>query len=208
MGICTTLEKCLLTEKTVSDTFFEYIAPVLRREKLFFQRESNPILDHLGVDAILAYNNEIGYVDIKNHRCKDVIIKRPNYALELETSSPRDMELRECGWFVNKNKVTQMYVFLFWTGAADDINDMRVCIFKKSDIISKLKMLGIDAMNWKSITAALPTLYNGNLYWHLKNGMRIAQSLNLPEKPLNLVIPWQLLEDVAIFDEVFDIQKL
>ena len=203
MGICTALEKCLMTEKSVSDVFFTQVAPKLKKHKIFIQKENNPVLDRVGIDAVIARDSKIEYMDIKNHAASDVERRHPNYAFELESSRRNQLDKRYDGWLVDSKKVTQVYAFLFWEGSAENIKCIRVCILERNAVINKLKDIGIDIENWKTYTDFTPKLYNGNLYWFFDSDIRISQSLSLPEKPMNLVVPWQFFADITILDDVF-----
>lgn len=191
-------------EKKVNDTFFSRIVPEMKNDKFFFQREDDLRLDRIGVDAVMAYKSKIDYVDLKHHRFKLIQEMHPQYAFELETGwRDSDETERHDGWFVHRSKVTGVYGFLFWDGTPDRIEHMRVCLIRKQDIIQRLKSFGIDIEHWHERTKVQPKLYNGNYYWFIYENIRIAQSLSLPEKPVNLVIPWQYLEDIVIYDKLF-----
>lgn len=199
-----TVLEYLAVEKKISDFFFERIVPVIKKDKIFLQRETNRRLDHLGVDAVMAHKSKIEYVDLKHHAFFHVLERHPGYAFELETGWRDSFDKkRHSGWFVNRCKVTDVYGFLFWNGTPDNIENIRVCLIRKQDIIQKLKSLGIDLANWEKYIETPPKLYNGNHYWFIHENIRITKSMSLPEQPLNLIVPWYYLQDIVIFDKLF-----
>lgn len=203
-----TVFEFLVVERKISDFFFKRIVPLLRRDKIFLQRETNRNLDHLGVDAVMAHKFRIEYVDLKHHAFFHVSERHPDYAFELETGwRDSEMKKRHSGWFVNRRKVTNVYGFLYWNGTPDNIENMRVCLIRKQDIIEKLTSLGIDVGNWEKYIEAPPKLYNGNHYWFIHENIRITKSMSLPEQPINLVIPWHYLEEIVIYDKLFCISE-
>lgn len=201
------IEQCRSVEKKVTNAFFQKVAPILRRYKIYFQREHNTVLDRLGVDAVMAHNGRIEYVDIKHHASPRVRAWHPNFAFELESARRPSLDKRFEGWLTDPKKVTETYTFLFWDGIPDDIRDMRVCVLRRNDVITVLHKLGIDIKNWRAYTASKPLVRNGNRYWRLTQDIRIVQSCSLPEAPINIVVPWQLLKDITVIDEVFSMNR-
>ena len=157
-------------------------------------------MDRIGVDMLMMHDNRITYGDIKAHNAGNLIERRCDIALELETCYTRNLRNRYPGWFVSDKKVTDTYAFLLWSSNGSIINDMRVRIFYRSDAINLLRSIGIDVYRWREYTSSIPYTTKNKKYWYLQNGIRIVESLAYPERPINLVIPWQVLSPIFIVD--------
>lgn len=200
----TVFHEFIAVERKISDIFFERIVPLIKRDHIFLQRETNRRLDSLGVDAVMASKSKIDYVDLKHHAFYFIKERHPDYSFELETGW-RDTPVKDRyhGWFVSSKKVTDVYGFLFWNGTPDNVENMRVRLIRRTAIKEKLLSMGIDVENWYSYTNAPPKLFNGNKYWFIYENIRIVQSMFLPEQPINLVVPWYYLKDIVILDKLF-----
>lgn len=200
------VDQCLTTETQISSIFFDTIVPKLFQEdNILLQREHREPLDRIGVDMLMLHGNRISYTDIKAHNAGTYPERRCNVALELETCYTSNLRTRYPGWFLSNKKVTDAYAFLLWTKGPTGPKDMRVRIIYRADIIGLLEQYGIDVFRWQDYTTMVPDFANGKKYWHLSSGIRIVESCQYLERPINLVLPWQLLSPLFIVDRDYHI---
>ena len=135
-----------------------------------------------------------------DYRMKDL----NTYSFEVWSGNNKD----ERGWFVNPKSITTHYLLL-WFKSDKDINKITsytAALISKKKLIKYLESIGVDIDN---------EIYFFNSYWKkpypsprfhsdenkksedIKAGIRMVQSFNKKECPINMIIPKEILLKVA-----------
>lgn len=128
-----------------------------------------------------------------------------SYAMELEFIN-RAGKLND-GWFVNDTQINNSYCLIYTdrvdapynTFTTEDIKDVTVIVVKKYTIKKYLDDKGWTSKNLKRKCKEIRDNdgYNVNLGNLQKNGVKFSYSRNLPEKPINILIPREELENMS-----------
>ena len=116
------------------------------------------------------------------------------------------------GWFVDKNKVNNSYLFV-WIDEADseeihsvdEIHKAEIALVKKENIAKYLRSLGFDREK------LVDTAYNmrANAIEHNGNaktmGYKFTHSMKLNEAPINVLIPRKNLIKMSDFTKIYNI---
>lgn len=127
------------------------------------------------------------------------------YAMELEFIN-RGGRLND-GWFVNNSQTNNSYCLIYTdrvdapydTFTTEDIKDATVIVVKKYSIKKYLEDKGWTSENLKKKCKEIRDNdgYRVNMGNLQKHGLKFSYSRNLPEKPINVLIPREELEEMS-----------
>ena len=127
------------------------------------------------------------------------------YAMELEFIN-RGGRLND-GWFVNNSQTNNSYCLIYTdrvdapydTFTTEDIKDATVIVVKKYTIKKYLEDKGWTSENLKKKCKEIRDNdgYRVNMGNLQKHGLKFSYSRNLPEKPINVLIPREELEEMS-----------
>lgn len=127
------------------------------------------------------------------------------YAMELEFIN-RGGRLND-GWFVNNSQTNNSYCLIYTdrvdapydSFTTEDIKDATVIVVKKYTIKKYLEDKGWTSENLKKKCKEIRDNdgYRVNMGNLQKHGLKFSYSRNLPEKPINVLIPREELEEMS-----------
>lgn len=146
-------------------------------------------------------------VDYKcDEKAATAFINKPLKTFAFELSFINRANERQDGWLINKDLKTDLYC-LIWIDKAkssilysyQDIQQIEVIFVKKSDILDYLKNLGWSSENLfkkdQQIRETNGQCEMGNIW---QNGCKFSYSQQLVEKPINILIPREMLVNMRI----------
>lgn len=128
------------------------------------------------------------------------------YSFELQRLINTQSGIIDClGWFMDKSLITTTYVLVYLKSdkcsdykqlkSIDDLTSMQVITLDKKQLIKYLQSIGISH---ELLLTSIKKLRKTQEYSiRLKNGLKLVQSNNLMEKPINLIIPKKTLINIA-----------
>lgn len=164
-----------------------------------------------GIDIILENNNKKFNIDEKLQVTKIniPITKYTTQCFELKFLS-RDGNLNftniyKKGWFLDNNKTDFYLISYIEKGSINNPLNTKLLLISKDDIYNLLDDYGYDIyyierlsdlMEYNDFYCDIKS--NGNKYIRFKNTpFWLCKSYNIPEKPINLIIRWNILEKYA-----------
>lgn len=174
------------------DRFF--YGPISREKHIRFERVRDRARQVRGIDVILG-NSTIDE-KAKYHDCLNRVI--PYLSFELSFID-RSMHLHD-GWFLTGRNTHYAFVTIYTNGkdrisSIDDLSCLQVLFVSKKDILDLLRQDGIDYMSdGVEIRRSEDVDPDERTRFYYTGGYRLVWSKNLPESPVNLVIPRHKLE--------------
>lgn len=182
-------------EGIISDYLDRYFyGPISREKNIPFVRVRDRARQVRGIDVILGHST----IDekAKYHECMDRAI--PFLCFELSFID-RSNRLHD-GWFMTGENTHYALVSIFTNGkehvtSIDDLSCLQVLFVSKKDILVLLKHDGIDYISDSvKIRRSEDVDPDERTRFYYTGGYRLVWSKNLPESPVNLVIPRHKLE--------------
>lgn len=177
-------------EKIVSqflDEHFYKLLPELEN----FERITDKQYQVKGVDVVINYKDRQVYVDEK---AAVKYLKLKTFALEL--SFLNRFGKLQTGWFLDKKKINDYYLFVWINELTGDkiedissIKEVDVALVKKEKLYNHLETLGwtLDKLKVKDKQIRKQSnVYMGNIK---KYGCKFSYSEQLKEKPINILLP-------------------
>ena len=181
--------------ESINNQFLEkYFYNVLTEK---FIRNTNKKLQISGIDTIFIYG---GIQYCCDEKVAAHYINKPLHTFAFELSFiDRAGQLRD-GWFLDNKKQNDCYL-LCWIDEAkvdkpksiDDIISGEIILIRKDKLLEYLETVGWD-INRLRIKAKEIRFDGNSNFGNLKdNGVKFSFSNNLVEKPINLIIPRDIL---------------
>ena len=177
-------------EKIVSQFLDEHFYKLLPKLENF-ERITDKQYQVKGVDVIINYKDRQIYVDEK---AAVKYLKLKTFALEL--SFLNRFGKLQTGWFLDKKKINNYYLFVWineLTGdKIEDISSIReidVALVKKEKLFNHLETLGWTLDKLKAKDKQIREQRNVNMGNIKKYGCKFSYSEQLKEKPINILLP-------------------
>ena len=177
-------------EKIVSQFLDEHFYKLLPKLENF-ERITDKQYQVKGVDVIINYKDRQIYVDEK---AAVKYLKLKTFALEL--SFLNRFGKLQTGWFLDKKKINDYYLFVWineLTGdKIEDISSIReidVALVKKEKLFNHLETLGWTLDKLKAKDKQIREQRNVNMGNIKKYGCKFSYSKQLKEKPINILLP-------------------
>lgn len=177
-------------EKIVSqflDEHFYKLLPELEN----FERITDKQYQVKGVDVVINYKDRQVYVDEK---AAVKYLKLKTFALEL--SFLNRFGKLQTGWFLDKKKINDYYLFVWINELTGDkiedissIKEVDVALVKKEKIYNHLETLGWTLDKLKVKDKQIREQCNVNMGDIKKYGCKFSYSEQLKEKPINILLP-------------------
>lgn len=177
-------------EKIVSqflDEHFYKLLPELEN----FERITDKQYQVKGVDVIINYKDKQIYIDEK---AAVKYLKLKTFALEL--SFLNRFGKLQTGWFLDKKKINDYYLFVWINELTGDkieditsIKEVDVALVKKEKLYNHLETLGWTLDKLKVKDKLIREQCNVNMGDIKKYGCKFSYSEQLKEKPINILLP-------------------
>lgn len=177
-------------EKIVSqflDEHFYKLLPELEN----FERITDKQYQVKGVDVVINYKDRQVYVDEK---AAVKYLKLKTFALEL--SFLNRFGKLQTGWFLDKKKINDYYLFVWINELTGDkiedissIKEVDVALVKKEKLYNHLETLGWTLDKLKVKDKQIREHCNVNMGDIKKYGCKFSYSEQLKEKPINILLP-------------------
>lgn len=153
-----------------------------------------------GIDTIFKYNGETFLCDEKaaiQYRNKDL----QTFSLELSFLNRRN-DINN-GWLLDSNKINDSFLFCWLNkikepfNSKGDIEELEIVLVSRNQILDYLEELGWTASNLKIKDSKIRNNekeYLGNIR---KDGIKFSKSFQLVEKPINILIPKDILIKIS-----------
>lgn len=166
-----------------------------------FQRVNDEKYQKRGIDTVVQTKDTKLLIDEKatlHYINKNI----PTFAFELlnRTSAAQ-------GWLYNHSYLTTHYL-LAWPNAsnpdsiykADDYSNADVMLIERASLIDMLTQVGLDEKALREkVDYYLPRITRENFKFELVSGITLFFTEWLAEKPVNIVIKKNLLDNIAVF---------
>lgn len=169
-------------------------------------------LQTLGIDVIFILNN-------KQYNCDEKIAanyinkKLNSFSFELSFIN-RGGQLQD-GWFIDKNKVNNSYLFCWIDNAdsnkpksIDEIRSVEVVLITKYNVNKYLESIGWDRDKLVLKSAKIRNKETTNLGNISSDGIKFCFSEQFVEKPINFILSRQTLRDYSDFNKIINVNKL
>lgn len=163
------------------------------------QKINDKNLQIKGVDIILNLNDKIYYIDEKA-AIRYVNLK--TFALELSFIDKKGNT--KIGWLLDKNKINDYFLFVWINELYDDkiyninsIKNVDVALVNKSKIFSYLNSIGWTVENLYNKNNNIRNKNDNRMGNIKKNKCKFSYSINLKEKPINILLPKETYINIA-----------
>lgn len=177
-------------EKIVSQFLNEHFYKLLP-ELENFERITDKQYQVKGVDVVINYKDRQIYVDEK---AAVKYLKLKTFALEL--SFLNRFGKLQTGWFLDKKKINDYYLFVWINELTGDkiedissIKEIDVALVKKEKLFIHLETLGWTLDKLKAKDKQIRVQRNVNMGNIKKYGCKFSYSEQLKEKPINILLP-------------------
>ena len=185
-------------EKIVSqflDEHFYKLIPEIEN----FERITDKQYQVKGVDVIINYKDRQIYVDEK---AAVKYLKLKTFALEL--SFLNRFGKLQTGWFLDKKKINDYYLFVWINELTGDkiedissIKEVDVALVKKEKLYNHLETLGWSVDKLRIKNKQIREQKNNNMGDIRKYGCKFSYSEQLKEKPINILLPKKTYIELA-----------
>lgn len=153
-----------------------------------------------GIDTIFKYNGETFLCDEKaaiQYRNRDL----QTFSLELSFLNRRN-DINN-GWLLDSNKINDSFLFCWLNktkepfNSKEDIEELEIALVSRNRILDYLEELGWTISNLKIKDSKIRNNekeYLGNIK---KDGIKFSKSFQLVEKPINILIPKDILIKIS-----------
>ena len=185
-------------EKIIAQILDKHFYPTLKNAQTW-ERISNKELQVKGTDVVFSSNDGVHFIDEK---AAVKFLNLETFALELSFLNKSG---KLCvGWFLDKRKINDYFVFV-WINRLNhekiidisSIKEIDVALVKKENIVKYLVSLGWTMKKLELKMQQIREESNVNMGNIKQYGCKFAFSQQLIEKPINILLPKQKYIELA-----------